>query len=549
MRRPPSAASEQAVLEIAEKEHQSDSGCDFASQAGFSVVEAGVRKADSENKRVDGFGSSGGLKSNVASGLVVAALVKSLLAPSIHPDVMGSMHAQHMSVQPNYTLTYTKALKPPSLKLPPMWPGTSLVSLFMSMLGLRRLTTREAPAPRFGYEPKVSSVERTVDHARVLGAALLVAGGAVGAGIVALPIKTAAAGFLPSATALILGWSLMFGTALLLIEVNNYCGPGANFTTMAERTLGPAWKAVCMALYVTVYGATLTAYMSESSAYIAPWIAAFTGLNVPHQIISALFTIGFGATIYCGSEAVDRTNSICLAVALAAFSMLAGLSGGVVNTSSLLFAQWGSTLQTLPLVVVAFTFHNMIPSLFKYLGSAKAVRSAVFLGTLIPLVMYLTWEALILASLPPGASLASVSDIVALLATSAGPQLAATIQVFCLFAIITSFLGVSMGCVDFLRDLIKQDSIESERNKLKPLALTLVPPLLVAWACPSLFVGALEISGILRLVLFCLMPVFMARAGPLKSRKSFLQSFLLGGTVLISSCIIAIELIGKIAVL
>jgi len=536
---------------MADEEIETESGSAYSPRGEFQVVEACAVKSELEDGQVDVAGLSDDLKSNVVSGLVVACLMQSLLAPpSIQPDAMAPIHTPHMPIQPNYTRTYTQALTPPGVKLRPMWAGASILSSLMSMLGIRRLRAQGVSDTGFAYPSEVSPFERTIDPARVLGAALLVAGGAVGAGIVALPIKTAAMGFLPSAAALIFGWGLMFSTALLLIEVNKYCGPGANFTTMAERTLGPAWKAVCVALYVTVYGATLTAYMSESSVYLAPWLAAFTGINVPPQIISALFTLGFGTTIYLGSEAVDRTNSLCLAVALGSFAMLAGMSGGVVDTTSLLYAKWGSTIKTLPLVVVAFTFHNMIPSLFKYLGSARAVRSAVFLGTLIPLIMYLTWEALILASLPAGAMLGSVSDIVSLLATSAGSHVAVTIQVFCLFAIITSFLGVGMGCVDFLRDLMHQDpKSESGRNQLKPLLLTLVPPLLVAWACPSLFMGALEVSGILRLVLFCLMPVFMAKAGPWKSRQSFMQSIVLGGTVLTSSCIIAIELIGKIAVL
>ena len=122
----------------------------------------------------------------------------------------------------------------------------------------------------------------TTEPGSILGAALLVAGGTVGAGIVALPIKTAAAGFVPSAAALVLGWGLMCGTGLLIVEVNRYCGPGTNFTSMAERTLGPRWRTLCVVLYIAAYGATLTAYMSESSVYIAPWLAALTGESGRH---------------------------------------------------------------------------------------------------------------------------------------------------------------------------------------------------------------------------------------------------------------------------
>lgn len=73
-------------------------------------------------------------------------------------------------------------------------------------------------------------------------------------------------------------------------------------------------------------------------------------------------------------------------------------------------------------------------------------------GTSIPLVMYIIWEVLILGSLPPGMSIASVPEVLQLLG---GNRMVSTaVNVFSLFAIITSFLGVGMGCVDFLQGVM-----------------------------------------------------------------------------------------------
>ena len=48
--------------------------------------------------------------------------------------------------------------------------------------------------------------------------------------------------------------------------------------------------------------------------------------------------------------------------------------------------------------ISAFTFHNMVPSLLSYLGTARRVATAIVLGSLAPLVMYILWEGVILGS-------------------------------------------------------------------------------------------------------------------------------------------------------
>lgn len=59
---------------------------------------------------------------------------------------------------------------------------------------------------------------------RLAGAIALIAGGTVGAGIIALPVRTVAAGFLPSTVALTACWAFMVVTASLLIELAQWYG-------------------------------------------------------------------------------------------------------------------------------------------------------------------------------------------------------------------------------------------------------------------------------------------------------------------------------------
>jgi hypothetical protein len=96
----------------------------------------------------------------------------------------------------------------------------------------------------------------TATHAAgsVLGAAALVAGTTVGAGVLALPTATAAAGFLPSSAALILAWVYMTMSGLLISELTlnrmaETGRPGAGLLDLYESVLGKPWSWVGSVAY------------------------------------------------------------------------------------------------------------------------------------------------------------------------------------------------------------------------------------------------------------------------------------------------------------
>lgn len=107
---------------------------------------------------------------------------------------------------------------------------------------------------------------------RLAGQVLLVAGSTVGAGLLALPAVTYASGFVPSCAALVAVWMYMSATALLLIEAtarHHRLSRRPNMLGMAQSTLGSTGRAVSFALYILIYAATLTAYISEGGRQAA----------------------------------------------------------------------------------------------------------------------------------------------------------------------------------------------------------------------------------------------------------------------------------------
>ena len=88
-----------------------------------------------------------------------------------------------------------------------------LLALLLQPSQLFRPPPRQLSRPKLRAEPDEAP-------GTVIGSAALVAGTTVGAGILALPAKTLAAGLAPTATPLIGGWLFMAATGLLIAEVD-----------------------------------------------------------------------------------------------------------------------------------------------------------------------------------------------------------------------------------------------------------------------------------------------------------------------------------------
>ena len=94
---------------------------------------------------------------------------------------------------------------------------------------------------------------------QMLGAVLLIAGSCIGAGMLALPIKTSISGFFPFLVSFVVTWLFMLSTGLLLLEVNHFFGEykNINIVTMAQMTLGKyakisVWILFCFLFFCLV---------------------------------------------------------------------------------------------------------------------------------------------------------------------------------------------------------------------------------------------------------------------------------------------------------
>ncbi len=361
----------------------------------------------------------------------------------------------------------------------------------------------------------------------VIGGMLLIAGSCIGAGMLGLPILTGFAGFFPSLLMFFVAWLFMTATALLLVEVNGWFSKQVNLLSMVGSTLGNWGKNLCWMTYLFLFYALLVAYISGSGSLVSTIAQNAFSFNLPVWIGSLFFVVLFGWVVYLGTQKVDHVNRGLMFGKIGFFFLLIILGIHFLRPGLLLRTEPKYVFSALPLLVIGFGFHNMIPSLTAYLnGDLKRVRITIIGGSLMAFIIYLIWEILVLGIVPlrgPNGLIASLmndqeaSQSIAAIVRS--PAISIFSQGLAFFAILTSFLAQALSLVHFLADGFKINYKKQESVGLCILALG--PPLLLSLIYPQLFFKALNFAGgICAVVLFGILPVFMVWMGRYRKQES-----------------------------
>jgi tyrosine-specific transport protein len=326
----------------------------------------------------------------------------------------------------------------------------------------------------------------------VVGGMLLVAGTSIGAGMLALPVVTAAGGFVPAFWVYLMCWMFMTCTGLLLLELCLKLEPDANLVSMAGAYLGRGGKVFAWILYLFLFYCLSIAYVSVGGSMLQEWFGGEV------WFWQAAFTAVLGGCVYGGARVVGRINGILMVGLIASYVGFVALGVPHVKMGLLGHGNWRASLVGLPVVFTSFSYQGVIPSLVAYLKrDARAVRVAILGGTSIAFVIYLIWEFLILGIVPlenleraAQMGQSAVAPLGEHVATS-GVRLVG--QAFAFFAITTSFLGVTLGLMDFLADGLKV--VKKGWRKVGLALVTFGPPFLVALVNPNLFLIALTLAG------------------------------------------------------
>lgn len=339
--------------------------------------------------------------------------------------------------------------------------------------------------------------------------------------MLALPVATAAAGIANSIIVLIGCWLIMTAGALLILEVNLRLPAGSNMVSMAKSTLGVPGQIIAWITYLFLLYTLLAAYISGGSD-VFDGLLQKAHIHLPGWLTPMLFTLLFSLIIYGGIRAVDYVNRGLMLGKLGVYLLLVLLISPHIQLHILQGGSLPAITGSLMILVTSFGFASIVPSLREYFKEdINTLRKVIVFGSLIPLVCYIVWEAVIMGVVqrdgPHGLMTLMNSDHATSGLTEALSEaihsqwLTAFFGFFTSICMITAFLGVSLGLFDFLADGLKLKKVGAQGKLI--LLLTFMPPLIVVLMKPGIYLQALSYAGICCIVLLLLLPTVMAWRG------------------------------------
>ncbi len=382
---------------------------------------------------------------------------------------------------------------------------------------------------------------------KVLGSTLIIAGTTIGAGMLALPLASAGIGFSTSLMIMIALWAFMAYTALLMIEVHQHAEQDATLHTLAKQFLGTKGKWVASFAMMFLFYALCAAYIAGGGAQFGDRIASFTGIEVSSTTATLLFTLIVAAIVTVGTATVDKVNRVLFLIKIIAMALVLTFLAPNVTESYLLSmpVEQGLVIAAIPVIFTSFGFHGSIPAIVNYLdGHTPSLRKAILIGSAIPLIIYIFWQVVTLGVVNQSTLLENqgLSALISTLSTTVHQSnLGQAIGIFADLALLTSFLGVSLGLFEFLGDTIKKRT--NGNSRLVVGLVTFLPPMGFAMFYPQGFIMALGYAAIALAVLAIFLPIMMAKKARSQAQESHYQVF--GGNVgLVASSAIGVLIIG-----
>jgi len=368
----------------------------------------------------------------------------------------------------------------------------------------------------------------------VLRGSLLIAGTAIGAGMLALPVSSGAGGFFPSVVVYLLCWLFSMTTGLLFFEIIRKMPEGTNIISLSKYYLGNGAQYVAWFLYIFLFYCLTVAYITVGGSIFSKFIP----LQSSQIFGTALFTLVFGSIVYIGTKWVDRVNVLLMIGLVVSYFFFVSLGFSHIHVDLLKHSSWMKAFGALPIIFTAFSYQGLIPSLSTYFKhNRKILRLSIIIGSAIPFGIYIVWDLLIKGIVPVegvhgliAAQKLGQTAVEPLQYYLGSPIVYIVGQFFAFFALTTSFFGVTLPLVDFLADglKIKKEGV----SRIFLVLLVYLPALGISLTNPTVFFKALNFAGGVGCVfLLGLMPILMVWSGRYRKKEAITVYEVPGGKI------------------
>ena len=360
---------------------------------------------------------------------------------------------------------------------------------------------------------------------KFIGGVFLICGTSIGTGILGVPSITAESGFVHSLILFLTCWLFSTLAALYYMEAHLWQqNAQSNLLSMSEHFFGKIAKFGVWLVYLGLLYSLMCTYLLAGSSWIIEALAMYTSIHLNHVLGMVVFVLMIGLFIFFGIRAVDRVNRVMSFGLAMSFVLILAFILPTAQATVLFekVGRWSTMPSALPLLITAFGYSIIVPSLDAYFDKkAHLLQKAIIWGSLLTLSVYILWELGTFGHIPSLGehSLSAIAQSKdngtevanALIYFAKNSYLSALLTCFAVFAVITSFLGVSMALYHALADGLKMDCHGS--SGLLLLLMTYIPPMLFLLFFPTGFSQILSFAGGLVSLLMGVLPVMMVWRG------------------------------------
>eukprot|EP00968_Pinguiococcus_pyrenoidosus_P011359 scaffold913_cov233-Pinguiococcus_pyrenoidosus.AAC.14 len=350
----------------------------------------------------------------------------------------------------------------------------------------------------------------------VMDAALLIAGNMVGAGMLALPESSRAVGF-PITVACLLGiWAFSQASALAIAKVAEASEKSGSFGAIAKGQMGPLGSVLVSGVNLGLNYMLLVAYTSQGAKLLHDALG-----GQQEALLCSAFAVFATSFTMAGSRIFEGISRAAMATLLLSFASIVTEKMPQVDHSLIMSSGATESLgSVLPIFLVSMVFHNCVPVIAAQLRRGRAeggselrpgpqswmernpVATASMVGSGIPLVMYILYDACILGV--EQEQLVEGMDVV-MSQSAALSSVGSAVWMFSMAALLTSFWGTMMSQVEELKEVFRTAAESSgnwvrqasgEAESVAAHVLCLVPPTVISTCYPDAFFDALRSAAI-----------------------------------------------------
>ena len=343
----------------------------------------------------------------------------------------------------------------------------------------------------------------------VINASLLVAGTAIGAGLIALPLMAVNLGIGLASIIILAMIFIAYQASMMTLDLNELAGKPDSIVEMSKNLSGRGAFSVTLLSFYLLSISLLTAYFSG----ITDSVKIFFDIKNDFFVVP-FCGLGLCAILCLKPVAFSRLNSILVAILLMAITVsLVKIHAFHKITFPKTICNKSEFFAFLPVIFTSFGVQNICPYIYNYLnGDRKKINLAFFIGIAIPAAVYIIWIAFVFENILSRDLTffeklqnhqVSAGELVKFLCESSQNSfIDVSFKILSLFAIITSAIGIGLGLMKSIQEMI------TPSPRLASAIICFIPTVIVLIA-PNIFISVLSFGGIIATIFVVFTPYYL----------------------------------------